>query len=229
MKVRLAMISAITAALVLSMAAPACAGSYRARIESYVDARPEQAYMVQMALQRAGWGYSTPAEKARVRQAILVAAGESGLNPVNDRNPRCSGLFQIQGGKRMYGTWSAAEVNNPKIREHYTLTGQPWRFGLVRTYANGRYLGVRNGWYIRKGLSGSHPSHWSYGPIKVYETREYIGNRPGWYRPKPVTYATPRVGDYKIFNPVFNAEVAKRMYDSRGWRPWSVARKLGLR
>ena len=43
--------------------------------------------MVQMALERAGWGYSTPAEKALVRQAILVSAGESGMNPVNNKNP----------------------------------------------------------------------------------------------------------------------------------------------
>ena len=227
MKVRLATMMAITAALVLSMATPAFAGSYNSRIEGYVNTRPEQAYMVQMALQRAGWGYSTSSEKALLRQAILVSAGESGMNPLNDGNKVCSGLFQIQHGKQMYGTWTTAEVNNRSTREHYTLTGQPWRFGLVRTYANGKYLGIQNGWYIRSGLSGSHQSHWSYGPVKVYENKAYIGDRVGWYRPAPVTYATPRAGDYKIFNPIFNAEIAKRMYDSRGWQPWAVAQKLG--
>jgi|GEM_PF-2925242 len=223
------LVIALAGALVLGTAAPALAGSYSSYINSYVDARPEQAYMVQMALERAGWGYDTPAEKSLMRQAILVTAGESGMYPANDRNPYCSGLFQIQGGKQMYGTWTAAELNNSKTREHYTLTGSPWRFGLVKTYANGRYEGIENGWYVRAGEDGAQATDWAFGPVRVYENGEYIGNRVGWYRAKPVTYATPRVGDYKIFNPVFNAEVAKRMYDSRGWQPWTVARKLGLR
>ena len=64
-------------------------------------------------------------------------------------------------------------------------------------------------------------------PCWSYENEEYIGDLVGWYRAAPITYATPRVGDYKIFNPIFNAEIAKRMYDSRGWQPWSVAQKLG--
>ena len=222
------LLGALVAAVLLGTASPAFAGSYASTIEAYVDARPEQAYMVQMALEKAGWGYGTPAEKALLRQAILVTAGESGMNPTNDGNPYCSGLFQIQGGKPMYGTWTAAEVNDPKIREHYTLTGSPWRFGLVRTYSNGAFEGVDNGWYIRAGQDGLQATDWSYGPVLSYEDETYIGNRVGWYRAAPVTYATPRVGEYKIFNPVFNAEIAKRMYDSRGWKPWSVARKLGL-
>jgi hypothetical protein len=229
MKVRLVSTLALTVALVLGVASPALAGSYRSRIEQYVDARPEQAYMVQTALQQAGWGYTTPAEKSLVRQAILVTAGESGMNPANTGNPYCDGLFQIQGGKAAYGRWTAAELADPATRAKYTLVGQPWRFGMVRTYANGRYLGVENGWYIRAGRSGGHPSDWSFGPVRVYENEHYIGDRVGWYRAAPVTYATPRVGEYKIFNPVFNSEVALRMYGSRGWQPWSVARKLGLR
>ncbi len=230
MKVRFITTFVLTCALVLGMAAPAFAGNaYYNRIESYADARPEQAYMVQVALQEAGWGYDTPAEKSLMREAILVAAGESGLNPTNNGNPYCSGLFQIQGGKQMYGRWTAAEVNDPAIRERYTLEAQPWRWGLVRQYSNGRYLGVDMGWYVKSGLTGGHPSHWAWGPVKLYETRDYIGNEWGWYRPEPVTYAVPRVGEYKIFNPIFNAEIAKRMYDSRGWQPWAVATKLGIR
>lgn len=220
--------STLVAAALLGTASPAFAGSYASRIEAYVNARPEQAYMVQMALEKAGWGYETPAEKSLLRQAILVSAGESGMNPTNNGNPSCSGLFQIQGGKGMYGTWTAAEVNDPAIREHYTLTGQPWRFGLVRTYANGEFTGVQNGWYIRAGHDGAHATDWSYGPVLTYENEEYVGDLVGWYRAAPITYATPRVGEYKIFNPVFNAEIAKRMYDSRGWQPWTVATKLGL-
>ena len=98
----------------------------------------------------------------------------------------------------------------------------------MRTYSNGAFEGVDNGWYIRAGQDGLQATDWSYGPVLSYEDETDIGNRVGWYRAAPVTYATPRVGEYKIFNPVFNAEIAKRMYDSRGWQPWSVARKLGL-
>lgn len=229
MKVRFITTLVLTFGLVLGMASPAFAGSYYDRIESYVDARPEQAYMVQKALQEAGWGYDTPAEKSLMREAILVAAGESGLNPTNNGNPVCSGLFQIQHGKRMYGRWTAEELSDPGVVEHYTLEAQPWRWGLVRQYANGDYIGVDMGWYVKKGMSGGHPSHWAWGPVRKYETEEYVGDEWGWYRPEPVTYATPRVGEYKIFNPIFNAEIAKRMHDSRGWQPWTVATKLGIR
>lgn len=225
---RLASTMAITLVLVFGSASQAFAGSYRAQIEQYVNARTPQARIVQLALERAGWGYDTPAEKTLMRQAILVAAGESGMNPVNDRNKSCSGLFQIQGGKRAYGVWTAEELSDPDTVAHYTITDSPWRFGLVRTYANGAYTGIEMGWYVKAGRTGAYASDWAYGPVKAYEDEEYIGNRPGWYRAAPVSYYPPRVGDYKIFNPVFNAEIALRMYNSRGWQPWTVARKLGL-
>lgn len=226
---RLMTVVALALAGMLASASPAFAGGYSSRISQYVAARPAQAHVVQIALLRAGWGYSTPAQKALVRQAILVSAGESGMNPVNNGNPSCSGLFQIYNGKRAYGTWSAAEVANPKIRAHYTLTEQPWRFGQVKKYANGKFLGYGNGWYRKPGTSGTKAADYRWGRIKVYANGAYLGTGPGYYRGATVTYYTPQVGQYKIFNPVFNAEIAKRMHASRGWRPWSVARMLGYR
>jgi len=214
---------------VLASATPAFAGSYSTRISQYVAARPAQAHVVQMALMRAGWGYTTPAQKTLVRQAILVSAGESGMNPVNNGNPSCSGLFQIYNGKRAYGTWTAAEVANANTRNHYTLSETPWRFGKIKVYANGAYLGVGNGWYRKKGTSGTRASDYAYGKIKLYANGRSLGTGYGYYRGAKVTYYTPQVGQYKIFNPVFNAEIAKRMHASRGWRPWTVARKLGYR
>lgn len=212
---------------VLAFASPAFAGSYSTRISQYVAARPAQARIVQQSLLRAGWAYNTPAQRALVRQAILVSAGESGMNPVNNGNPSCSGLFQIYNGKKAYGTWTAAELANPATRAHYTLTERPWRFGQVKVYENGTYLGVANGYYKRPGTVGNKAADWKYGRIKVYTNGAPKGLGYGWYQTAQVSYYPPKVGAYKIFNPVFNAEVARRMYGSRGWRPWTVARKLG--
>ncbi|MDO9108169.1 MAG: hypothetical protein Q7U89_04160, partial [Coriobacteriia bacterium] len=61
---------------VLAFATPAIASSYSSRISQYVAARPAQARVTQMALIRAGWGYSTPAQQSLLRQAIMVSAGE---------------------------------------------------------------------------------------------------------------------------------------------------------
>lgn len=229
MSKRLMSVVALALAGVLASATPAFAGSYSSRISQYVAARPAQAHVVQFALVRAGWANSTPAQKALLRQAILVSAGESGMNPVNDKNKSCSGLFQIYNGKKSYGRWTAAELANPTIRAKYTLSEQPWRFGKVKLYKNGTYAGIGNGWYKRAGTSGTRPTDYAYGKIKLYTNGTYAGVGYGYYRGATVTYATPKVGEYKIFNPVFNAEIAKRMYASRGWRPWTVAGKLGYR
>lgn len=226
---RLSTVVALALAGVLATATPAFAGSYSSQISQYVAARPAQARVVQMALVRAGWGYSTPAERGRLRQAILVSAGESGMNPTNDRNKSCSGLFQIYNGKGAYGRWSAAELADTKVRDHYTLQDRPWKFGKVRKYSNGTYLGTGYGWYQKAGTSGTKAADYGYGKIRLYSNGAPLGIGFGYYRSTPVTYAAPKVGDYKIFNPVFNAEVAKRMHGSRGWRPWTVARKLGYR
>lgn len=225
---RIATLVALSVIGALALAPQAFAGSYSSRISQYVAARPAQARIVQSALVRAGWAYNTPSQKALVRQAILVSAGESGMNPVNNGNPSCSGLFQILNGKRTYGVWTAAEVANTRVRAHYTLSESPWRFGTVKTYATGRYLGVADGWYKLPGTSGNRAADWKYGKVKTYATARPTGYAKGWYRAPAVTYYTPRVGEYKIFNPVFNAEVARRMFASRGWRPWTVARKLGF-
>lgn len=214
---------------VLASATPAFAGSYSTRISQYVAARPAQARVVQMALVRAGWGNSTPAQQALLRQAILVSAGESGMNPVNDGNPSCSGLFQIYRGKASYGRWTAAEVANPTIRAKYTLSERPWRFGKVMKYTNGTFLRWDYGWYKKPGTPGTKMVDYAYGKIKIYSNGAPIGWGNGYYRGSTVTYAAPQVGQYKIFNPVFNAEIAKRMHASRGWRPWTVATKLGYR
>ncbi len=223
--------SVVTLALValLAQATPAFANSYHARITQYVAERPAQARIVQMALTRAGWGYDSAYERNRMAQAIMVSAGESGMNPLNDRNKSCSGLFQILKGKSMYGRWTAEELSNPATLEHYTLSETPWRFGTIKKYQNGTYLGVGDGWYVKAGFSGHHPSHWAWGKVKLYTNSTYMGDGPGWYRAPEVTYYAPKAGEYKIFNPVFNAEVALRMHTSRGWQPWTVARKLGYR
>jgi len=224
---RIAALLALSVVSALAFAAPAFAGSYETRISQYVAARPAQAHVVQMALVRAGWAYRTPSQKALVRQALLVSAGESGMNPVNNRNASCSGLFQIQNGKRSYGVWSAAELADPARRAHYTLSERPWRFGKIKTYAAGRYLGVGDGWYRKPGTTGAKPGDWLYGKVKVYAPGARTADAMGWYRGPQVTYYAPRAGDYKIFNPVFNAEVARKMFSARGWRPWTVAGKLG--
>lgn len=229
MLARLTTVIALAMALTLSIASPALAGSYSARITKYVADRPAQARVVQMALVRAGWGYSTANQKALLRQAILVSAGESGMNPVNNGNPSCSGLFQIYNGKPAYGRWSATELADPKTRAHYTLSERPWRLGTVMTYYNGRFLRWENGWYRKPGTSGARSSDWGWGKIAIYAKGAKRGWGHGWYRAPLVTYYAPKAGEYKIFNPVFNAEVARRMHGSRGWQPWTVARKLGYR
>ncbi len=229
MSKRLLTVVALALAGVLATATPAFAGSYSSRISQYVAARPAQAHVVQMALVRAGWRYSTPADRTLVRQAIMVSAGESGMNPTNDRNKSCSGLFQIYNGKAAYGRWTAAELANAKTRDHYTLQERPWRFGNVRKYENGAYLGTGYGWYQKPGTTGTKATDYLYGKVRVYANGAPAGVGMGYYRGATVTYATPKVGEYKIFNPVFNAEIAKRMHASRGWRPWTVARKLGYR
>ncbi len=225
------MITVVALALVgvLSSATPAFAGSYSSRITQYVAARPAQARVVQLALVRAGWGTSTPAQRTLFRQAILVSAGESGMNPVNDGNPSCSGLFQIYNGKRSYGRWTAAEVANAATRTRYTLSERPWRFGSVKKYESAAFLRVDWGWYQKPGTAGNKASDYLYGKIRVYANGAPAGKGYGYYRGSAVTYAAPTVGQYKIFNPVFNAEIARRMYASRGWRPWTVAGKLGYR
>lgn len=226
---RMITVVALALAGVLVSAAPAFAGSYSSRISQYVAARPAQARVVQMALVRAGWGNSTPAQRALLRQAVLVSAGESGMNPVNDGNPSCSGLFQIYNGKRSYGRWTAAEVTNAATRTRYTLSERPWRFGKVMKYSNGTFLRVDNGWYKKPGTPGTKMVDYAYGKIKIYSNGAPIGLGNGYYPGAMVTYAAPTVGQYRIFNPVFNAEIAKRMHGSRGWRPWTVAGKLGYR
>ncbi|MDP2232057.1 MAG: hypothetical protein Q8K89_00355 [Actinomycetota bacterium] len=182
--------SVIALALVVAIgfppAAAYAAGSYRSRIEQYVKARPQQARTTFLAMQKAGWGYKTAAQKNRAYAALRVAAGESGMNPVNDRNKSCSGLFQIQGGKKAYGKWTARELSNPRVLAKYTLGEDRRLFGPLRSGGKGYYT-------------------------------------------KHVVYYKPRVGEYKIFNPVFNAEIALRMHTARGWKPWTVARKLGYR
>lgn len=227
------MMSVVALAVVAVLALPAApayaSGSYRARIERYVADRPQQARIVRMALSRAGWGYTTAAEKNRAYHAVLVSAGESGMNPTNDRNRACSGLFQILNGKAHYGRWTAAELSNPATVRHYTLVEYPWRFGQVRKYRNGAYIGNAYGWYLMDGYSGSHPTHYRWGLVRQYRRAAYIGDGPGFYRAPPVVHYEPKVGEYKIFNPVFNAEVALRMQNARGWQPWTVARKLGIR
>jgi hypothetical protein len=212
---------------VFAFATPAFAASYSTRISQYVAARPAQARIVQMALIRAGWADDTPAQRALLRQAILVSAGESGMNPVNNGNPSCSGLFQIYNGKKAYGTWTAAELASPATRSHYTLTERPWRFGKVMKYTNGEFLRWDNGWYQKPGTVGNKASDYAYGKIKVYTNSSPIGWGYGYYQGAEVSYYAPKVGEYKIFNPVFNAEVARKMFASRGWQPWTVARKLG--
>jgi hypothetical protein len=177
---------ALVVAVGLPPAAAHAAGSYRGRIEQYVQGRPQQARVTFLAMQKAGWGYTTAAQKNRTYAGLRIAAGESGMNPLNDRNKRCSGLFQIQGGKKSYGTWTARELSNPRVRAKYTLSENRQLFGPLRSGGKGYYT-------------------------------------------KHIVYYTPRVGDYKIFNAVFNAEVALRMYNARGWKPWTVARKLGYR
>lgn len=224
---RLVTVVALALAGMLAAASPAFAGSYSTGISQYVADRPAQARVVQLALTKAGWGYSTANEKALQRQAILVSAGESGMDPLNNGNPQCSGLFQIYNGKKAYGTWTAEELAKPSTVAHYTLSDTPWKFGRIKKYSNGQYLGVGYDWYVKAGFSGNHPTHWAWGRVKLYTNGQYLGDGPGWYRAPKVTYYTPKVGEYKIFNPVFNAEIAKRMYDSRGWQPWTVARKLG--
>lgn len=227
MSKRLMFVVALALAGTLAFASPAFAGSYSTRISQYVAARPAQARIVQMALVRAGWGYSTPAQRALLRQAILVSAGESGMNAVNNGNPRCSGLFQIYNGKKAYGVWTAAELASPANRTHFTLSEQPWRFGKIMKYTNGALIGWGYGWYQKPGTIGNKASDYAYGRIKLYKNGTKIGWGYGYYRGATVTYYAPKVGEYKIFNPVFNAEIAKRMQDSRGWQPWTVAHKLG--
>lgn len=229
MRRRLITVVALALVGVLASATPALASSYSTRISQYVAARPAQARVTQMALIRAGWGYSTPAQQSLLRQAIMVSAGESGMNPTNDRNSSCSGLFQIYNGKASYGRWTAAELASPATRGHYTLSERPWRFGKIMKYTNGTFLRWDYGWYQKPGTAGTKASDYGYGKIKVYSNGAPIGWGVGYYRGSTVTYSAPKVGEYKVFNAVFNAEIAKRMHGSRGWRPWTVAGKLGYR
>ena len=48
-------------------------------------------------------------EQVGIIGAGNISADTAPLNP-NTGNPYCDGLFQIQGGKAMYGRWTAAEV-----------------------------------------------------------------------------------------------------------------------
>ena len=133
--------------------------------------------MVQMALERAGWGYDTPAEKALLRQAILVSAGESGMNPTNDGNPYCSGLFQIQGGKGMYGTWTAAEVNNPPSASTTRSPDSPGASASCGPTPTASSRASRTAGTSAPARTALRRPTGRIGPVLAYENEEYIGDR----------------------------------------------------
>lgn len=186
MVARLYYLIVIAVAFALMSVAPAFAGSsYQNRIEKYVRSNPSKVKVVKSSLAQAGWDTKTASGRRLIEQAVRVAAGESGMQPTNDRNASCSGLFQIYRGKS-YGRWSAADIKNPRVMRKYTVS----TFKSVRVRA-------KDGTYSIKRVK--------------------------------VVYYAPKVGQYKIFNPVFNAMVARKMHTKRGWQPWTVARKLGYR
>jgi hypothetical protein len=175
---------AVITALVVAAPAPLAMASYRSQIESYVRKRPAQARMVVLAMKKAGWGHRTKAQQGRLAQGVRVVAGESGFQTAA-RTGSCSGWFQIWKGSG-YGRFTAKEMRNARIRNHYTLSETTRVYGKLKSGGKG--------WY--------------------YKTRVYF---------------RPYVGQPRINNPIFNAEVALRKYRAHGWRPWVVANKLGYR
>lgn len=112
------------------------------------------------------------------------------------------------------------EKENATLKQAKTIKAT--RVASVKTYSGSCYAAMKTVWpqplwgqasAIIKAESGGNPK-------AVSRTNDH-----GCFQMNRGYQSWGRA----VYDPTFNAKVAYRMYCARGWRPWTTARKLGLR